>query len=1416
MVRLDEKGDAGILMINTYVQISVTILVAAVIMLIIVILKKTATIVRALIILTMFLAGGGILGYGVASAGEGRIAVMQGDQGLIDRYYSAMYAQLGEYQKAIEIAEKHFAGDAQSLLLLARLNALDGNMSKAAVYYSEYGRTADGISVQDEAAYAGSAGGVVSTELNGVIRQYLEEQGLTAEEAGFPTYGNYESNAAAFGTREDFERAVLTRISEWAEEFLEDCAQGEQLEESGEWLRTVSMAYAASLNDEEYDEEELLEAGAELNRIVRRESALAANETLRNETLTANALLGDSRAVAKNIGRNATVSELAVAAELYIKGYAEEGFFDQFAAQATKTVSRQVSARCRDIQRAHRKELSDEEKEYYDLVIEMIQSNSDYALRNILALFSERVDAESDRKKSKLYLELAKGYGYVRQEDLMSNYIDLALENGVSSEDAQYADVMQRLLAIVTGESSEGIRSVSNYAREALEQIIPVPMDRFREEAVKRWKEEEKREKEEEREKEEGGWKWDEAAGSAIVLTAYDDAGESREDDFLKIFAEQVTKKRAIINIGQIDVTEYPAITARVSFGGELNITKDNIRDRINLIDCNYMINDYEVRKIENQQGKIILICDMSGSMSGDVGELKNAVRQFAAGMTENEEVAVVGFNNSIALQSGFLSDPEQVSAYADKIYANGGTSLYPTILAAGEMFSDDVLDNNIMIVMTDGQDGSRPTDAVLSEQIGALAAKHNCTVYTVGLGGVDEKYLTDIATIGNGQFLYADSADSLSSFYDFIHAQLANQYVVKFNVKDKVNANRTLRVELSHSIGNAEKAYRLTSDGAYTPEEYEKELNITNADELMVYGFKNSYLYMSKTDIYATICGANFSADTTYNIKLTGSLRSYPLTYSVVDSQQIEVTIPSTIAAGTYTLNVSTDSESRTVKDALLVAAPADQLQFKFGSYVFTAEKADTSSDGIVLSGNVVMNGWLYFKGDVSFAGDCRDEVSQHVVMTDRNGAYVVYSESGSTGIANLLAQKGINVPVPPMGSFEIYSESYSTSSYKNFTVKRIVLNAPLKISGVADIGATVGLYPDMIYSEAFYSQLDLKFLDQVCKNLPKNIFDKNMTGALAITNTCLAVKGSLELKYQDDNDTSKKFQLGSMGLQIKEFKVSLDTIAQEYSVEAEVGFEAFKLKKSEIDGFGLSLTWKEDGFDSFELSASGKHRVTIHPIPIYLAEVSIGASDLSGKKTAKELLSATVSGGFKLETDDIIEQVPKKVKEFFGMEKLLLAELDDARINVSLGKMNLNFDAKLKLLGIELAEGHIELGKIDYNNSILNIQCDEYGADVQLRIGVERSWKNLDVVLNGGAEVTLGFPFSGLMLDGEIGYDLRWFLFTFGKDLYGDFGIGILYNSNNEVQFIVKAYGQTDKGKTMGFRVDCSPSKGVQKKKY
>lgn len=1395
---------------NTYVQIGVPLLVAAVIMLIIIILKKSATVVRALIFLTAFLAGGGAVGYGIASSGEGQTAVIYGDQNLIDRYYSEVYAQLGEYQKAIETAERHFAGDAQSILLLARLNALDGNMSKAAVYYGEYEKMTDGASVQDEAAYARSAGNVVSAELNGVIRQYLEEQGLTAEEAGFTVYGDEKTDSAAFGTGRDFERTVLSRMSEEAEEFLEEYEQGEQLEESGEWLRIVRMAYAASLKGEAYDEEELQEAGKELNKIVRKESALASNETLRNEALTANALLGDSRAVARNISRNATASELAVAAELYIKGYAEEDFFDQFAVQSTKTVSRQVSSRCRDIWRAHRKEFSDEEKEYLDRVIEMIQSNSDYALRNILTIISDRIDGESDRRKSKLYLELARGYGYAGQEAFVSEYIDLALESAASSEDARYAEAMRCLLAIVTGESGEGVRSVSGYAGEALERIIPMPMDRFREEAEKRWKEEE------EREREESGRNQGEAADSAIVLTVDADAGESREDEFLKIFAEQVTKKRAIINIGQIDAAEYPKITAKVSFGGGTNITEENIGDQINLVDCNYMINDFEARKIENQRGKIILICDMSGSMSGDVGELQNAVRQFAAGMTENEEVAVVGFNSSIAFQSGFLSDPNQVSEYADKIYANGGTSLFPTILTAAEMFEDDVLDNNIMIVMTDGQDGSRPTDAALSDRIGALTAKHNCTIYTVGLGGVDETYLTDIATIGNGQFLYADSADSLSSFYDFIHSQLANQYVVKFDVKDKASANRTLRVELKNSIGNAEKAYRLTPDGAYTPEEYEKELKITDADGLLVYGFKNSYIYMSRADIEATVCGANFSPDTKYNIKLTGPLRSYPLTYSVLDSGRITVTIPSTIAAGTYTLSVSTDSESRTVEKALLVAPPADQRQFKFGSYVFTAEKVDTSADGVVLSENVVMNGWLHFKGGVSFEGDCRDEVSRQVVMTDHNGAYVSYSERGSTGIASLLAQKGINLPVPPMGSFEIYSEKYSTSSYKDFTVKRIVLNAPLNISGLADIGATVGLYPDMIYSEAFYSQLDLKFLDNICKNLPKNIFDKNMTGALAVTNTCLAVKGSLELKYQDDNDTSKKFQLGDMKLQMKEFKVSLDTIAQEYSVEAEVGFDAFKLKKSEIDGLGLSLRWKEDGFDSFELSASGKYKVAVNPIPIYLAEVSIGASDLSGKKTAKELLNATVSGGFKLETDDIIAKVPKKVKEFFGMDKLMLAELDDAKINVSLGNMNLNFDAKLKLLGIEIAKGHIELGKIDYKNAILNIQCEEYGADVQLRIGIERSWKNLDVVLDGGAEVTLGFPFSGLMLDGEIGYDLRWFLFSFGKDLYGDFGIGILYNSNNEVQFIVKAYGQSDQGKTYGFRVDCSPSMGVQKKKY
>jgi tetratricopeptide (TPR) repeat protein len=1391
---------------SVYTQIAIVAAVVWALVLLISFLKKTFSVNRILLLLTLAF----IAVFCFVQPTEKKESSVDEeeteyiDQVKADRYFAAIYAQNGDYDGALKLFSKSVgATDNKSdILELARLSALNGNYTKAKMYYQEFLKSEDNTEVKDELAYIEGFLGSNNGSLNGAVMEYLDQNNMTPEDAGFT---NVDTDPApvltGFSSTDAFNTAITERLVKAAESGLSQ-SDAERIRSVGQNMAYV-YTYVKDTTSQYRVADELETVAAALNKAVKSEGRLSHNDNVRNAALMANALTGNAKAVAGLIGKDSTVYELSVATELYVNGMVKTGDFRLFPKAPDKDVLNAVTDRCKEIMEDKGDDLSKDKRETLKGHInELEASRSKNVLNKILKFFTGKIASEPHGERSKLYLELAKGYDYVSDDVSVSNYIDSALENASISNDFEFAEVMTKILSIISNESNESVQKLAAYSKEALSRLMPVPMDVFR------------MKYEESKENGEG----------QLMSTATDVEDGAPKTDFTDVFTAVVTQKKSTINIGEIEKSQFPQITTKVSFGKEAEITEENIKDKILVFDCDDKIGTYEARKIKDQVSKVILLCDMSGSMRHDVDNLREAVRSYAEGMSESEKVSVAGFNSEVVFQTDFLSDKEQVKEYAERINADGYTAIYHSILTVAEMFTDDVNDNNLIIVMTDGKEESgygRPDDSELTEKLNKLVAEHNCTIYTIGLGdGVENNYLEKIAEIGNGQYLYVDSAENLSSFYEFIHAQLNNSYILSYTAKNMVDVKRTLRVKYKELLGEATKNYSLSEDGTNTLEDYEKAgFDVKDKDKLQVYGFKTSYMYAGKADVELTLYGNNFKQNEEYDIMLSGPVRSYQLNYKYVSEKEFKVTVPYTIAPGTYSVTVSGSEESATAKDALTVVVGADQKVFKFGSYVFTCEEAYNEGDTLVLKNNVVMNGWLHFKGEVRFTGDYNDEVSQYCYMTDRSGSYVKYSVNGSTGIAKRLAEAGLTLPLPELGELKIYSEDYTPKKYREFQITTTTINAPFKVNGLADIGGKISLYPDMLYSEAFYSDIDLKYFKDIIKGLPQKIFQKEAEGALAISNTALLVKAKFEVNYDKDNDTDKGFQFGKIGFYIKKFGFDIDTISDEYSVNGAVGFKAFKLAKiSEVKGFGLDLKWKGGKFDAFELSADVKQKVSEAPIPLTISKLMIGASGISEVEELKDVLNVTVTGGFNLEAGDVIEKVPKKVKEFFGLDSLPLAELDEAKISVTLGKFNVKFASNIKLLGIQIGKGTIELGKMeDYQNSVLNINGTEYGVDAKLEIGVHPEWENLKVDLDGEARITIGYPFSGLTGKFDFAYDLHWFIFGIERAKYGDFGIGLYFNSRHEPQFIVKAYGQDKKNNSSGgFRIDISSSMGIRHKSY
>ncbi len=1395
----------GVLM-NPYFQVAGVVILVALVILIISILKKKLNINRILILLALLFVGGTAVFLNfTASAKKVQPAY---DQLVADRYFAACYAEIGDFDKAYKLLGDSATDHEQpgDILNLARLSVMRDNYLYAQLFYAKYmsENPGDNEAVNEAGIASGLSGNSYNESNNGAIANMLDRAGMSYEDAGFVSYSPTATNKV--DDISAYKVTLLEKMVKSCEEYLKGREDKNDIKKCAESIVIVDRAYENYRTGRDYMSEELSDAVSRLNKVVRAGGMLAQNTTVRNAALIANTLAGDAEAVCRNINEYATVDELAVAIELRTKGYVTDKAFKALPEKPESEKLTEVYNQCQEIKNNKIKGLGKEKEAYYKSLISLIKdSNKNYVVKTLLSLLTSKSLEIEESARSQMYMQLAKGYQYANMGEQVSSYLDLALTNAANASDKEYAQAMGLLVDYIAGKSLS-YSELDRCIEQAMNHVISVPMSLFVRDNT--------------------------AAVNGMLIYVNDEEIIDPGKSFESIIKNEVTQKRATINIGRIDTSAFPKLSTKISFGDAAGITIDNIKNNIEITDCEFPIVDYEVSERQASGTRVILMCDNSGSMSNDIDNLRDAVKSFADGMQEGEEVAVVGFTSGVTFRSDFLTSKEEVKAYADKMIASGGTNIYGLLANVTQLFGENQGSNNVLIVMTDGLDNYGHTDSEIRRGISEIVGNYGCAIYTIGLGdGTDSNYLQNIANYGNGQFLHVSQSSDLESFYNFVHSQVANQYVITFEAVDQSLVNRKLNVTLNNVIGTADKKYSLKDDADSSYEDYVADrYNPLDPDGLQVYGFGNTYFYQSGKDTTLTMYGENFTKFTDYKVRLTSNTRNVTLAVTVKSDTEMEVIVPGTIATGSYELKVSGKNKaedknaSATVASALTVGTAPELSSFKFGDYVFTCENITKNSDEVILSDNVTLNGWLHFKGDIKLTGNYDGTVSQYVTLTDNSGSEVTYSRQTAKGLTKILAAKGTPISIPSLGSFRIYSESYNSGSYDSFKVDSRVINSPIYVKGFAYIKGTTALYPDMFYTEAFFSELSIDYLDAIFKNLPKELWNTAFTGSFALTNTQICMNASLELSYNKSNDKKKSFQLGTVDLRIDKFKADINTIKGEYGLEFEVGFSDFEVGDISIGGFGLSVTavngdYSPIALDSVELSVSGSTKVMIlqTPVPMYLSGLSFGVSGLSKVHSKQDILGCTFAGGFKLESSDIISKVPKKVKNLFKMNELKLFEVPDAKLSVTLQNFNINFSASLEFLGMKIGECKINLGNFNYESTVLNIDCEEKGASVQLWAGIQKDWANLSIDASGEVDITLGYPASVLSLKGNLSYDINWFIFSWGKDVYADFGMGLLWNEDNqEIQFILKVYYQKSNGDYDGFRIDVSPTMGNQKHNY
>jgi len=203
--------------------------------------------------------------------------------------------------------------------------------------------------------------------------------------------------------------------------------------------------------------------------------------------------------------------------------------------------------------------------------------------------------------------------------------------------------------------------------------------------------------------------------------------------------------------------------------------------------------------RIQQKSRDMILSLDLSGSMkevdmplNGTTVDrltlVKSIVKDFVQ-QRKGDRIGLILFADHAYLQTPLTFDVETVSTMVDETeigLVGNRTAIGESIAMAIKRFVENKNEQRVLILLTDGANTSGKIKPIAAAK---QAAKNNIKIYTIGIGAdqmikrgffgdqrvnpsadLDEKTLTEIASVTNGQYFRARNQDDLQKIYDTIN----------------------------------------------------------------------------------------------------------------------------------------------------------------------------------------------------------------------------------------------------------------------------------------------------------------------------------------------------------------------------------------------------------------------------------------------------------------------------------------------------------------------------------------------------------------------------------------------------------------------------------------------------------------------
>ena len=179
---------------------------------------------------------------------------------------------------------------------------------------------------------------------------------------------------------------------------------------------------------------------------------------------------------------------------------------------------------------------------------------------------------------------------------------------------------------------------------------------------------------------------------------------------------------------------------------------------------------------------ELVTAIDISGSMAPAMPRLKKAVKEFLGDVPPEDQVTLLGFNDSIFTLTRKQTDTAERIRAVDRLAPWGSTALYDVLLRGVEILGRQT-GRKALVVFTDGEDqGSHATINDVERRL----QSSDVTLYMIGQGrGVTmeplKKIMERLATPTGGRALFTDSVEELHTAFADLLDELSNQYLLGY-----------------------------------------------------------------------------------------------------------------------------------------------------------------------------------------------------------------------------------------------------------------------------------------------------------------------------------------------------------------------------------------------------------------------------------------------------------------------------------------------------------------------------------------------------------------------------------------------------------------------------------------------------------